>query len=69
MEINFVNGKAIVKNGKKVIAKLFDKNVFYSFHNMKNTYNTSYPFTLEMNCGIVDCESIEKAIELINEYK
>jgi len=64
--LKFIDGKAIVKNGRKIIAKVYDREVYYRLKNVK--CNCSYPYSLEMCVGQRDCDSIEECIKFIEKY-
>lgn len=66
-DINFENGKAIIKRGRKIFAKVYDRDIFYPANKIIKTY--SYPFSLEIiGLGIRECKSIEECKEFINKY-
>lgn len=68
IDINFVNGRAIIKLGKKIIAKIYDRRVYYQFHNIKSGYSEKYPYSLEINIGSRECEDLNEAILFIKKY-
>ena len=68
MKITFENGKAVIKSGRKIIAKVFDREVFYAHNNIARNFSDSEKFSLEMMGGIFLCESVEKCIELLEKY-
>lgn len=59
-DINFVDGRAIIKQGRKVIAKIIDMNARYG-----GGY-TQYPYNLEMNGGIRQCTDLKDCIAALN---
>lgn len=66
MDINFINGKAIIKIGRNIIAKIYDRRVFYRANNIKSGY--SYPYSIELNVGSRECQTIDECIEFIEKY-
>jgi hypothetical protein len=66
MEINFINGKAIVKQGRRIIAKVYDRAVFYPANNIKAGYSS--PYSLEMAVGQRECATVEEAKHFIEKY-
>jgi hypothetical protein len=67
MTIQFINGKAEIKQGRKVLAKIFDKPVFYAAHNIQSGY--SFPYSLEISgIGIRECSSLQEVLEQLNKY-
>jgi len=68
MNLQFIEGKAIIKNGRKTVAKIYDRKVFYTANNIPLSYSPKFPFSLEMNAGIRECESLEDAIFYLNKY-
>jgi hypothetical protein len=68
IKLNFKDGKAIVKKGNKIIAKVIDRKKFYKINNIKSTYSSKYPYSIEMSGGIRECETIEECIYYIEKY-
>lgn len=66
--LNFIHGKATVKNGRKIVAKIFDREQFFKGTKMEGHYNKEYPFMLEMNIGGRECTSIDECIQFIEKY-
>ena len=62
MDINFINGKSIIKSGRKIIAKVYYRPEF--FKGTKVSWDTRYPYCLEMNGMSAQCTSINEVIEL-----
>jgi hypothetical protein len=61
MNLTFKKGKAEIKEGKKVIATIIDRAVFFAG---RVNYNTKYPFSLSMNGGQAEVESLDEVIKL-----
>ncbi len=68
MEFNFVAGKAVLKEGKKIIAKVFDRNVFFKGTRYENTFK-QFPYSVEMMGGIFECTCLEDATRIYLKYK
>lgn len=66
--MNFINGKAVIKNGRKTIAKVYDRLVFFKGTRFENSYG-KYRYSLEMSVGIKECETMNEVIEAIDKYK
>lgn len=62
MDINFINGKSIIKSGRKIIAKVYYRPDFFKGTNV--SWDTRYPYFLEINGMAAQCTSINEAIEL-----
>ncbi len=65
-DLKFVDGKAVIKKGNKVIAKIYDRPVFYKINNLKSSFSPKYPVSLEVNGMSRECESIEDALSALN---
>jgi hypothetical protein len=63
MELNFINGKALIKRGRKTIAKVYDRPIF--FNGLKVAWNPCFPYSVEVNGMAAECISIEDAITLL----
>ena len=68
MTIQFVDGKAVVREGRKTIAKVFDRPVFFKGTRYENNFGR-YRYSVEMYCGQKECSTIEEVIETIEGYK
>ena len=62
MELNFINGKAIIKSGRKVIAKVYFRPDF--FNGLKVNWNKNYPYCLELNGMSAQCKDMAEVEEL-----
>lgn len=68
-DIKFVDGKAIVKDGRKIIAKVYDRPIYYKKHNLANKYNDKYQYSLEIpSIGQKDCENLNDVVSMINKH-
>lgn len=66
-DLKFVNGKALIKKGNKILAKVFDRNAFHAGTNAK--FNKQYPYSLEIpGMGTKECESIDDVLAGLNKY-
>ena len=61
-DIKFVDGLCLIKNGRKVIAKVIDTKVR---HNGKY-YSNQFPYSLEMGGGIRQCTDLQDCIDALN---
>ena len=65
-EINFKNGKAEIKNGRKIIAKVYDRKVFFAGTRYENSF--SKPFSVEI-CGMMkECVSLDEVKQTLEKY-
>lgn len=60
--LKFKNGKAQIKDGKNVIATIYDRAVFFA--GTKVNWNANFPFALSMNGGQAEVKSLGEAIKL-----
>ena len=65
-QVKFENGKAVLRAGRKIVAKIYDRAVFYRVNNIKSGF--SHPYSFEIAAGHRECDSIEECIEYINKY-
>lgn len=67
--LHFIKGKAEIKKGRKVIAKVYYRPDFYREHNIKSQFSEKYPYSIEINgVGHRECESLKEALSKIEEY-
>ena len=62
----FIAGKATIKQGRKTIAKVFDRDVFYPANNIKGKY--SHKYSLEISGGLRECDTIDEVNFFIEKY-
>lgn len=62
MELNFVNGKAIIKSGRKVIAKVYYLPDF--FNGLNVNWDRKFPYSLEIHCMSAHCKDLAEVEEL-----
>lgn len=55
MDINFINGKAIIKIGRNIIAKIYDRRVFYPANNIKSDYSIIQWINYEVSDYLCQC--------------
>lgn len=67
-DLNFVDGKAVLKKGNKILAKVYDRAVFYPANNLKSGYPKNEPYSLEMSVGSRGCSSLEEVLMYLNKY-
>jgi len=63
---SFTNGKAIIKNGRKTAAKVYDRAIFYPLNNIKKSY--SYQYSVEMLGGAFECANLKEVNEILTKY-
>lgn len=67
-DVVFVKGRAEIKQGRKIVAIIFDRAVFFPEHKIPGKY--SHPYSIEIpKVGFRECDSLQECIEKINEYK
>jgi len=62
MELNFINGKATIKEGGKIIAKIYYLPVFLNLLNVN--WNKKYPYRIEINGLSAQCKDMAEVTEL-----
>ena len=66
MELNFVNGKATLKQGRKTIAVVYHRPEYFKGQDIP--YILRYPYGLQMSVGFRECETLDEVKELIKTY-
>lgn len=67
MKLEFINGQAIIKKGRKIFAKIYDKPVFYQINKINSGY--SLPYQLEIiGLGARECKDLAEVEEMILKY-
>lgn len=70
----FKDGKAEIKRGKKVVAKIIDREKFIEAFEKKTgkkwpySYSKKYPYSIEISGGSRECETLEECRIFINKY-
>jgi|694.fasta_scaffold08058_20 hypothetical protein len=65
----FVDGKATIRDGRKVVATIIDREAFFKKNKINSTYSKKYPFSLNMNAGMRECETLEECLYYVDKYK
>ena len=60
---NFKNGVWIIKNGRKIVAKICYRPEFFKGLNVR--WNEKYPYSIEVNGMGAECSTLEDAKELL----
>lgn len=65
----FENGKCLIKDGRKIVAKIYDRPEFHKDTKYATAFSKDYPYNLEIpNIGSIECVSIRECVEYINKY-
>lgn len=68
MELNFINGKATLKQGRKTIAVVYYRPEFYPLNKIKAGFNPEFPYGLQMSIGFRECENLDVVKLLIKKF-
>ena len=60
---NFKDGVWIIKNGRKIVAKIYYRPEFFKGKNI--SWNEKYPFSIEINRMAAECTTLEDAKDLL----
>lgn len=66
----FIDGTAVIKQGRKKIANIVDREVFYERHNIPGSYNKDLPYMLEL-CSMKvarECADLNEAKFYLHKY-
>lgn len=61
-DLKFEDGLAIIKNGRKIVAKVIDTKI----RRGGASYSSKYPYNLEMGVGIRQCTDLQDCIDALN---
>jgi hypothetical protein len=66
-DLKFVDGKCVLKNGRKMVARIYYRPVYYKINNIPNGY--SHPYALEIpSIGQRGCNDIDEVLTYLNKY-
>lgn len=70
MTLNFKNGKATIKRGRKIIAKAFHLPVFFAKFPELYKHRETFSLEIKLGAGWVkrDCETLDEVEFFINKY-
>lgn len=69
MEIKFIAGESIIKQGRKIFAKVYDREEYHKHAGLEKFWSEKYPYSLEIrSMGIRECETLEEVKFFINKY-
>ena len=60
---NFKDGVWIIKNGRKIVAKICYRPEFFKGKNI--SWNEKYPFSIEINRMAAECATLDEAKDLL----
>ena len=67
-DLNFIDGRAIIKDGKIIVARVYDRDKFFKIHNINSGWS-KYPYSIEIpNIGSRECKNIKECLFFINKY-
>jgi hypothetical protein len=66
--MQFTQGKAEIKKGGRVVAKIYDRPTYYKAHKIPSQHAEKYPYSLELRGIARECETLEEAIFYLNKY-
>ena len=66
MNIDFINGIATIKQGRKIVAKFFDRDTF--FKNTKVNYSKKYCLELPKFGVSTESNDLNELINLLKKY-
>jgi hypothetical protein len=67
-DLKFVDGKALVKKGNKILAKVFDREAYFKAQNVNVSFSPKYPYSLTINAMTRECESLDEVLTYLNKY-
>ena len=68
MEIKFIKGLAKIKSGKKIIAKIYNREDYFKAKGLKNPCSKNYPFSITNNNSMKECVNLDECINMIKKY-
>ena len=70
-DLKFKDGVAIIKNGRRKVAKVVDVKARSDFFkSMGKSYpsNSQFPYNLEIGSGVRQCKNMGEVIKYLNKY-
>lgn len=67
-KLSFVDGVAVIKDGNRIIAKIYDRDVFFPLNNIPGTYAQDEPFSVEFGGVSRGVKTVEQAVDFIEKY-
>ena len=65
-KITFIGGLAVIKDGRKIISKIYDRKVFYHINKIPSTF--SKPYSITINNLIKECDNLSECIESLIKF-
>ena len=65
--MQFIKGKAEIKHGRKIVAKIFDRKEFFKGTRYENSF-TQFPYSVETMGGSFQCKDMNEVETIINKY-
>ncbi len=67
--LKFKDGEATIYDGRKPLATIIDRAVFYETKRIKSSYSPQYPYSVTIKgVGMRECETLSEAIMYANKY-
>jgi len=67
--MEFNNGLAIIRKKGKIVAKCYDRAIYYPLMGIKSQFSSQYPYSIEIKgIGSRECETVEECETFINKY-
>lgn len=68
-QLQFVNGRAEIKKGRKSVAWIYDRAVYYAFNCIKSAFAPEAAFSVNIaGVGQRECASAEEALGFVEKY-
>ena len=64
--LQFTEGAAIIKQGRRILAKVYDRAIFYPLHKIPSKY--SFQYSIEMMGGAFECADLTEVNRILEKY-
>lgn len=66
--MEFTNGLFVIKRGRKIIAKVYDRNEFFKGTRYENSFK-QFPYSIEAFGGMFECTDLEDVKRILNKHE
>lgn len=68
MTINFIKGLAIIKSGRRTVAKIYDRPEYFKGTKLEGKYSERYSLELTHLSVARECTTLEEVVHYLTKY-
>ena len=69
MNFNFsIDGLCIIKKGRKILAKIYDRDIYYPAHKIKSSYQYRFNLEIPESGGCWGCNNLDEVEKYFNKF-